>query len=143
MDVALVIRQRLEKFGLDQRELAQAAEVTESYISQLLTRRKAPPAPSRTDIYDKMDKFLKLPSGELARLAAVRRDPRVSLLVDEWSEDWSRLWWVRAEGRARVADLDAAVAARLAAKYPQYRAEPPGGPMIEIAVERWTGWSAA
>ncbi len=70
MDVSLVIRQRLEEFGLDQRELAQAAEVTESYISQLLTRRKAPPAPNRTDIYDKMDKFLKLPSGELARLAA-------------------------------------------------------------------------
>jgi PPOX class probable F420-dependent enzyme len=79
----------------------------------------------------------------LARLDAIRRDPRVSLLVDEWSEDWSRLWWVRADGRAQVADLDAAVAARLAAKYPQYRAEPPAGPMIEIAVERWTGWSAA
>ena len=73
MDVSLVIRQRLEKFGFDQRELAQAAEVTESYISQLLTRRKAPPAPSRTDIYEKMDRFLKLPSGELARLAAVQR----------------------------------------------------------------------
>ena len=73
MDVSLVIRQRLEEFGLDQRELAQAAEVTESYISQLLTRRKAPPAPSRTDIYEKMDRFLKLPSGELARLAAVQR----------------------------------------------------------------------
>jgi transcriptional regulator with XRE-family HTH domain len=73
VDVALVIRQRLEKLGLDQRELAQAAEVTESYISQLLTRRKAPPAPNRTDIYDKMDKLLKLPSGELARLADVQR----------------------------------------------------------------------
>jgi transcriptional regulator with XRE-family HTH domain len=73
VDVAFVIRQRLEEFGLDQRELARAADVTESYISQLLTRRKAPPAPNRTDIYDKMDKFLKLPSGELARLADVQR----------------------------------------------------------------------
>ena len=73
MDVSLVIRQRLEEFGLEQRELARAAQVTESYISQLLTRKKAPPAPSRTDIYDKMDKFLKLPSGELARLADVQR----------------------------------------------------------------------
>ena len=73
MDVSLVIRQRLEEFGLDQRELAQAAEVTESYISQLLTRRKAPPAPNRTDIYEKMDKLLKLPTGELARLANVQR----------------------------------------------------------------------
>jgi transcriptional regulator with XRE-family HTH domain len=69
----LVIRQRLEQFGLEQRELARAAHVTESYISQLLTRRKAPPAPNRTDIYDKMDSFLKLPSGELARLADVQR----------------------------------------------------------------------
>ncbi len=73
MDVSFVIRQRLEEFGLDQRELARAADVTESYISQLLTRKKAPPAPNRTDIYEKMDKFLKLPSGELARLADVQR----------------------------------------------------------------------
>jgi len=73
VDVSLVIRQRLEAFGLDQRELARAAQVTESYISQLLTRKKAPPAPSRTDIYDKMDRFLRLPSGELARLAEVQR----------------------------------------------------------------------
>jgi transcriptional regulator with XRE-family HTH domain len=73
VDVSLVIRQRLEEFGFEQRELAQAAQVTESYISQLLTRRKAPPAPNRTDIYDKMDRFLKLPSGELARLADVQR----------------------------------------------------------------------
>ena len=73
MDVSFVIRQRLEAFGLEQRELARAAQVTESYISQLLTRKKVPPAPSRTDIYDKMDRFLKLPSGELARLADIQR----------------------------------------------------------------------
>jgi transcriptional regulator with XRE-family HTH domain len=73
MDVSFVIRQRLEEFGLEQRELARAAQVTESYISQLLTRKKAPPAPNRTDIYDKMDRFLKLPRGELARLAAAER----------------------------------------------------------------------
>ena len=73
MDVSFVIRRRLEEFGLDQRDLARAAQVTESYISQLLTRKKAPPAPNRTDIYDKMDKFLKLPDGELARLASLQR----------------------------------------------------------------------
>lgn len=73
MDVPLVIRQRLETLGLEQRELARAAQVTESYISQLLTRRKAPPAPNRTDIYAKMDRFLKLPAGELARLAEIQR----------------------------------------------------------------------
>ena len=73
MDVPFVIRHRLEELGLEQQDLARAARVTESYISQLLTRKKAPPAPSRTDIYDRMDKFLKLPSGELAKLADLQR----------------------------------------------------------------------
>ena len=73
MDLPLVIRNRLEELGLEQQDLARAARVTESYISQLLTRKKAPPAPSRTDIYDRMDKFLKLPSGELAKLADLQR----------------------------------------------------------------------
>jgi transcriptional regulator with XRE-family HTH domain len=73
MDVPLVIRQRLEQLGLEQRDLANAAQVTESYISQLLTRRKAPPSPHRTDIYDKMGRILKLPNGELARLADLQR----------------------------------------------------------------------
>jgi transcriptional regulator with XRE-family HTH domain len=73
MDVAFVIRQRLAALGREQRDLARAAEVTESYISQLLTRKKAPPAPHRTDIYDKMDDFLQFPRGELARLADLQR----------------------------------------------------------------------
>ena len=73
MDVPFVILHRLEELGLEQQELARAAHVTESYISQLLTRRKAPPAPNRTDIYDRMDKFLKLPSGEMAKLADLQR----------------------------------------------------------------------
>ena len=69
MDIALVIRQRLDELDLDQRDLARAAHVTESYVSQILTRKKSPPAPERTDIYDRMDRFLKLPQGELARVA--------------------------------------------------------------------------
>jgi transcriptional regulator with XRE-family HTH domain len=69
VDVPLVIKHRLEELGLDQRDLASAAQVTESYISQLLTRKKVPPSPDRTDIYDKMGRFLKLPNGELAKLA--------------------------------------------------------------------------
>jgi len=73
VDVPFVILHRLEELGLEQQELARAAHVTESYISQLLTRRKAPPAPNRTDIYDRMDKFLKLPNGELAKLADLQR----------------------------------------------------------------------
>jgi transcriptional regulator with XRE-family HTH domain len=73
VDVCLVIKQRLEQLGLDQKELAAAAEVTESYISQLLTRKKLPPAPDRTDIYEKMGKFLKLSGGKLAKLAELQR----------------------------------------------------------------------
>jgi transcriptional regulator with XRE-family HTH domain len=73
VDVCLVIKQRLEVLGLEQRELAAAAKVTESYISQLLTRKKLPPTPERTDIYDKMEKFLKLPAGKLSKLAHDQR----------------------------------------------------------------------
>ncbi len=73
MDVPLLIKHRLEKLGLEQRDLANAAQVTESYISQLLGRKKAPPASNRTDIYDKMEKILKLRSGELAKLADIDR----------------------------------------------------------------------
>jgi transcriptional regulator with XRE-family HTH domain len=73
VDVCLVIKERLAALGFEQKDLAAAAEVTESYISQLLTRKKLPPAPDRTDIYEKMGKFLKLSSGKLARLADVQR----------------------------------------------------------------------
>ncbi len=73
MDVCSLIRQRLEELGLEQRDLAVAAKVTESYISQLLTRKKAPPAPERTDIYERMGKFLKLPAGKLSDLADSQR----------------------------------------------------------------------
>jgi PPOX class probable F420-dependent enzyme len=81
----------------------------------------------------------------LRRLANVRANPRVAVLVDDYDEDWSRLWWVRADGRARVVDagpdLDAALRA-LAGKYEQYVRQPPVGPAIVVAVQRWTGWGA-
>ena len=73
MDVSVLIKQRLEELNLEQRDLAAAARVTESYISQLLTGKKLPPAPDRTDIYTKMSKLLKLPSDKLARLAELQR----------------------------------------------------------------------
>jgi len=73
MDFPLLIRHRLRELGTEQRDLAAAAQVTESYISQLLTRKKAPPAPGRTDIYDKMETFLRLPAGKLATLADLMR----------------------------------------------------------------------
>lgn len=83
MDFRLLIRHRLRELGTEQRDLAAAAQVTESYISQLLTGKKAPPAPERTDIYDKMETFLRLPAGKLATLADLQRtDALKRKLVD-------------------------------------------------------------
>jgi len=73
VDVCLVIKQRLGELGLEQKDLATAAEVTDSYISQLLARKKLPPAPERTDIYQKMAKVLRLPSDRLSKLAELQR----------------------------------------------------------------------
>jgi transcriptional regulator with XRE-family HTH domain len=73
MDMPSAVKERMEKLGLEQKDLAAGAEVTESYISQLLTRRKAPPAPERTDIYSKLEKSLKLPRGRLSSLAELQR----------------------------------------------------------------------
>jgi transcriptional regulator with XRE-family HTH domain len=83
MDIASVIRHRLDELGIGQRELAIAAEVTESYISQLLTNKKTPPASDRTDIYEKIARILKLPSKELATLADTqRREERKRKVLD-------------------------------------------------------------
>ena len=83
MDISLLIRHRLAELELDQKDLAGAAQVTESYISQLLTRKKVPPAPARTDIYEKMGEFLRLPAGELSRLADVQRQEDLKKRVTE------------------------------------------------------------
>jgi transcriptional regulator with XRE-family HTH domain len=74
VDVCLIIKRRLGELGLGQKDLAAAAEVTESYVSQLLARKKLPPAPDRTDIYEKMAKFLKLPNDSLSKAAAIQRN---------------------------------------------------------------------
>lgn len=81
MDISSLIRERLEELGIGQRDLAFAAEVTESYISQLLANKKAPPAPDRTDIYEKFAKILKLPSKELTRLAETQRQEELKKKV--------------------------------------------------------------
>jgi transcriptional regulator with XRE-family HTH domain len=73
MNFPLLIRQRLKDLGTEQRDLAAATQVTDSYISQLLTGKKTPPAPDRTDIYDKMESFLKLPAGTLGTMADLQR----------------------------------------------------------------------
>jgi PPOX class probable F420-dependent enzyme len=79
----------------------------------------------------------------LQRLANIRANPRASLLVDHYEEDWDRLWWVRVDGAATVLDDGGGRAlAALTAKYEQYAREPPHGPVIAIAIERISGWSA-
>lgn len=83
MEFPVVIRHRLKELGTEQRDLAAAAQVTESYISQLITGKKPPPAPERTDIYARMEAFLKLPAGKLAALADLqRRDALKRKLAD-------------------------------------------------------------
>jgi PPOX class probable F420-dependent enzyme len=83
-------------------------------------------------------------SPALRRLANIAANPQVSLLADEYDEDWSRLWWVRADGAARVVDAGSertAALDALTARYEQYRAHRPDGPVILVAVDRWTGWA--
>jgi PPOX class probable F420-dependent enzyme len=83
----------------------------------------------------------------LRRLANVAANPNVAVLADHYDDDWERLWWVRADGTARVfdpADPVAREAVRLlVARYDQYRDEPPTGPVLAVAVTRWSGWSFA
>lgn len=80
---------------------------------------------------------------ELRRLRNLRERPAAAVLADHYEDDWTRLWWVRADGRARVIEADQPEAreaiALLAARYPQQRA---AGPVVAVDVRRWSGWSA-
>ena len=82
----------------------------------------------------------------LKRLRNVGENPRVSLLADEYSDDWDTLWWARADGRAVVLTglrQTAEPLRLLASRYWQYRETPPTGPVLAMTVERWSGWAAA
>ena len=84
-------------------------------------------------------------STRLRRLENIRTNPLVAVLVDHYEDDWSKLWWVRIRGTARVveegADLAAAVEA-LAGRYAAYRELPPAGPAVIVTAEEWLGWAA-
>jgi PPOX class probable F420-dependent enzyme len=84
-------------------------------------------------------------SRRLRRIENVRARPRATVLVDEYGEDWATLWWVRLRGEGRVlgsgSEHDRALAL-LAEKYPQYREQPPSGPVLALDVDEWRGWSA-
>jgi PPOX class probable F420-dependent enzyme len=82
-------------------------------------------------------------STDLRRLRNIRENPSVAFLVDHWSPDWTRLWWVRVDAVAEVAD-GAPTAEELAAlqeRYPPYREVPPSGPVIRATVHGWSGWT--
>jgi PPOX class probable F420-dependent enzyme len=81
----------------------------------------------------------------LRRLTNIEHNPHVSLLVDRYSDDWTQLWWVRADGVATIHAGDEAMRTGyrlLRAKYAQYQAVPLNGPVIAVAVHRWAGWQA-
>lgn len=83
---------------------------------------------------------------DLKRLRNIAANPRVAVLVDHYDEDWTRLWWVRVDGTARVAgragESERALSL-LVRKYEQYRSAPPPGPVVAISIVRMTGWEAA
>lgn len=81
----------------------------------------------------------------LRRLSNIHANPRVAVLADHYDEDWSALWWVRADGMAAILHYPAEMTpptGLLVGRYPQYLDNPPGGPLIAIRVGRWSGWSA-
>lgn len=81
----------------------------------------------------------------LQRLANVRRDPRVTVLVDHYDDEWDRLWWVRLRGRAVVVDDEherREAIGPLVTKYRQYHDRPPSGPAIVAEVDGWRWWAA-
>ncbi len=85
-------------------------------------------------------------SAALQRLANVRHERRVSLLVDRYEDDWRRLWWVRADGVAEVVASGpdhARAVDLLSAKYARYRRERPTGPVLRVGVLTWRWWSFA
>ncbi len=85
-------------------------------------------------------------SRDLRRLANVRADPRCAILVDHYEDDWRHLWWVRADGRGEVVDEPSSAhpgIAGLVQRFPQYRDDPPAGPLLVVTVERWSGWTGA
>lgn len=83
---------------------------------------------------------------DLRRLRNIRQNPRVSVLVDHYDDEaWEQLWWVRADGEARVIEDEAGRAEPvrlLREKYRQYREREPSGPVVEVRVTRWTGWAS-
>jgi PPOX class probable F420-dependent enzyme len=97
-------------------------------------------------LYTAVDDVKPKATMRLRRLANIAANPAVALLADHYEEDWTALWWARADGAARLLDPAADEAARaralLAGRYAQYREAPPPGVVIAVDVARWSGWAA-
>jgi PPOX class probable F420-dependent enzyme len=94
-----------------------------------------------TTLYTAVDEKPKR-TRRLRRLDNIAANPRVEVLIDHYEDDWSKLWWVRLRGRARIVEDPRAVDL-LAAKYPQYRERPPAGPVIAIEIEERSEWASS
>jgi len=131
--------------GAEVARLATSDRVGQPHIVPIVFALSAPEAGPADHVYSAVDHKPKR-STALRRLANVEQNPSVALLVDHYENDWDELWWVRADGLARVvgpASDEADVARRLlAARYPQYHDRPPAGPVLAVRVIRWSGWSA-
>jgi PPOX class probable F420-dependent enzyme len=98
-------------------------------------------------VYSAVDDVKPKATPRLRRVANIAANPAIALLADHYADDWAALWWVRADGTARVIEPGEPEAARardlLAARYEQYRDAPPPGPVIAVDVARWSGWAAS
>ncbi|MGH3736630.1 MAG: TIGR03668 family PPOX class F420-dependent oxidoreductase, partial [Micromonosporaceae bacterium] len=81
-------------------------------------------------------------SRRLRRVANLEATGHASILIDEYAEDWSRLWWIRLDGPGRLVTDDSEATLALTTKYPQYGRNPPEGPVLAIDVHRWSSWAA-
>jgi PPOX class probable F420-dependent enzyme len=123
--------------------IARMATVTSDGAPHLVVVCFAPVADRFATIIDHKPKR----PGVLQRVDNILHEPRVSLIVDHYEDDWRGLWWVRLDATAGIVDAAArefAVAvAALRARYPQYRHVRLGGPLIMITPVRWSGWRAS
>lgn len=82
----------------------------------------------------------------LKRLQNIAANPAVSIMADHYEDDWAKLWWVRVDGKARLV-TDGVEAGRamdlLINRYHQYQQDRPGGPVVAVSIERWSGWSGS
>jgi PPOX class probable F420-dependent enzyme len=142
-EVALDLPERDARRLLADASVARLATVTEAGRPHIV------PVTFAVDgehVYIAVDAKPKKTTRNLRRLRNIRGNPQVAVLADRYDDDWTSLWWVRADGCAAITEDPRQMArpiALLARRYRQYRENPPGGPVIDITVERWTGWAAS